>query len=86
MTVCTKSTWPRDGVIVRRPVAGEVGDLLFPVIVRRWAEAARRHAGCAIVVRIDHGEFGAILWALERELGVRPEQEAWIDYTLFVAR
>ncbi len=58
----------------------------FPVIVRRWAEAARRHAGCAIVVGIDHGEFGAILQALERELGARPGQEAWVDYTLFVSR
>src|SRR5580704_17502769 len=29
----------------------------FAVIARRWAEAGRTHAGCAIVVGIDHGEF-----------------------------
>jgi uncharacterized protein DUF5615 len=58
----------------------------FPVIARRWAEAGREHAGCAIVVGMDHGEFGAILEAVERELRARPEQGDWIDYTLFVAR
>jgi hypothetical protein len=54
----------------------------FPVIVRQWAEAGRTHAGCAIVVGIDHGEFGVIL----RELAVRPERADWTDLTLFVAR
>jgi hypothetical protein len=58
----------------------------FPVIARRWAEAGRRHAGCAIVVGIDHGEFGAIIRAVEREMQARPQQAAWVDYTLFVAR
>ena len=58
----------------------------FPVIARRWAEAARRHAGCAIVVGIDHSEFGTIIKALERDLVARPEQAAWIDHTLFVSR
>jgi len=58
----------------------------FPVIVRRWAEAGREHAGCAIVVGIDHSEFGAILEAVGRELRIRPEQNSWIDYTLFVRR
>jgi Domain of unknown function (DUF5615) len=58
----------------------------FPVIVRRWAEAAREHAGCAIVVGIDHGEFGAILEAVETQLTARPEQGDWNDRTLFVAR
>jgi hypothetical protein len=58
----------------------------FPLIARRWAEAGREHAGCAIVVGLGHGEFGAILEALTRELQARPEQGEWIDYTLFVAR
>jgi len=58
----------------------------FPVIVRRWMEAGRSHAGCAIVVGIDHGEFGAILRVLARELAARPDQDAWRDYTCFVAR
>jgi hypothetical protein len=58
----------------------------FPVIARRWAEAGRTHAGCAIVVGIDHGQFGAILDALARELDARPRQAAWADLTLFLAR
>jgi nucleoside-diphosphate-sugar epimerase len=58
----------------------------FPVIARRWAEAGREHAGCAIVVGISHGEFGAIIDALERQLRARPRQHDWNDYTLFVAR
>ncbi len=58
----------------------------FPVIARRWAEAGRAHAGCAIVVGIDHGEFGAILDAIARGLDARPQQAAWTDLTLFLAR
>ena len=58
----------------------------FPVIARRWAEAAREHAGCAIVVGIGHGEFGAILDAVDSTLKARPRQNDWIAHTLFVAR
>jgi hypothetical protein len=58
----------------------------FPVIARRWAEAGREHSGCAIVVGIDHGEFGAIIAAVERELKARPEQAEWVDRTLFISR
>lgn len=58
----------------------------FPVIARRWAEAGRAHAGCAIVVGIDHCEFGTILDAITRELAARPQPAAWIDLTVFLAR
>ncbi len=58
----------------------------FPVIVREWAEAGRAHAGCAIIVGIDHGEFGAILETITRELIARPAQTDWTDLTLFLAR
>jgi hypothetical protein len=58
----------------------------FPVIARRWAEAGRAHAGCAIVVGIDHGQFGAILDRLARELAARPDEADWMDLTLFLAR
>ena len=58
----------------------------FAVIARRWAEARRAHAGCAIVVGLDHGEFGAILDTLTRELASRPRQADWVDLTLFLAR
>jgi len=58
----------------------------FPVIARRWAEAGRAHAGCAIVVGIDHGEFGVILDAIAREVASRPQQTDWANLTLFLAR
>lgn len=58
----------------------------FPVIARRWAEAGRAHAGCVIVVGIDHGEFGAILDTIEGGLTVRPRQSDWTDLTIFLAR
>jgi Domain of unknown function (DUF5615) len=58
----------------------------FPVIARRWAEAGRAHAGCAIVVGIDHGEFGAILDTIAAALTARPDGAEWTDLTLFLAR
>ncbi len=58
----------------------------FSVIARRWTEAGREHAGCAIVVGIDHGEFGTILAAIERTLLMRPAQADWIGHTLFLSR
>jgi hypothetical protein len=58
----------------------------FPVIARRWAEAGRSHAGCAIGVGIDHGEFGVILEVIVRGLAARPKQADWTDLTLLLAR
>jgi len=58
----------------------------FPVIARRWAEGGRTHAGCAIVVGIDQGEFGAILATIALALAARPRQADWRDLTLFLAR
>jgi hypothetical protein len=58
----------------------------FPTIARRWAEVGRAHAGCAIVVGIDHGEFGAIIDAVTREFTARPQQADWVELTLFLAR
>lgn len=58
----------------------------FPDIARRWAEASRPHAGCAILVGIDHSEFGVILQALERLFELRSDENDWRDYTCFVSR
>ncbi len=58
----------------------------FPVIARRWAEAGRAHAGCAIVVGIDHGQFGAILQTIAATLTARPNEADWTELTLFLAR
>ena len=38
----------------------------FPDLARRWAEEHRSHAGVAIIVGIDHAEFGSIPRALAR--------------------
>lgn len=65
-------------------VTFDVKDL--PLIARHWAEAGRAHAGCAIVVGIDHSEFGAILETITVALAARPQQAAWTDLTLFFAR
>jgi hypothetical protein len=58
----------------------------FPAIVRHWAEAGRAHAGCAIVVGIDHSEFGSILDVITRAIAVYPVQADWTDLTLFLSR
>jgi Domain of unknown function (DUF5615) len=58
----------------------------FSVIARHWMEAGREHAGCAIVVGIDHGEFGAIIGVIENALQARPQQADWTGHTLFLAR
>jgi len=56
------------------------------VIARRWAEARTTHAGCAILLAIDHGEFGAILTTITSTLQARPEHTQWRDLTMFLAR
>jgi len=38
------------------------------------------------VVGIDHGEFGAILLALDELLEKRSAQDDWRNYTCFVSR
>lgn len=57
----------------------------FPRIVRQWAEAGRPHAGCAIVIGIDHSQFGTILRVLERTLADRADPRQWNDDTCFLA-
>jgi hypothetical protein len=58
----------------------------FPRIVTRWAEAGRIPAGCAIVVGIDHREFGTIIRVIHAALTERSRPEDWHDHTTFVAR
>jgi hypothetical protein len=58
----------------------------FPGIARRWAEAGQRHAGLAIVVGIDHGEFGVVLRAIQGALAEPPAQAGWENLTCFIAR
>ena len=58
----------------------------FPGIVGRWSETQRQHAGCMILVGIDHSEFGTILRAIEHQLDSRSDCAEWVDYTVFAAR
>jgi hypothetical protein len=57
-----------------------------PRIATEWAGAGRHHAGCLIVVGIDHGEFGVILDVVETALAARPEQSEWRDYVAWGSR
>lgn len=58
----------------------------FARISREWAEAGRSHAGCAILVAIDHSEFGLILRRLRTVLSERADPQSWRDYTCFISR
>ena len=58
----------------------------FPRIAVDWAAAGKHHAGCLILVGIDHGEFGLILRVIETALAARPDQAAWRDYTAWGTR
>jgi predicted nuclease of predicted toxin-antitoxin system len=86
----TLDGWPDEDLLAladrddRILVTFDVKD--FPGIVRRWSEAQRPHAGCLIVVGIDHSEYGTIIRVLERAFAARPEPAEWRDCTAFVAR
>ncbi|HEV2953846.1 MAG TPA: DUF5615 family PIN-like protein [Candidatus Dormibacteraeota bacterium] len=58
----------------------------FPAIVRERGEEMREHAGCIILVRVDHSEFGIILRSLSRIFENLPTQEAWHNLCRFVSR
>jgi hypothetical protein len=55
-------------------------------ITTEWAAAGKSHAGCLLIVGIDHAEFGLILRVIDHALSTRPEQAAWIDYTAWGIR
>jgi hypothetical protein len=58
----------------------------FPRIVGEWAQAGRHHAGCLLIVGVDHSELGKILRLLDGALATRPDQSEWKDYTSWVSR
>jgi hypothetical protein len=57
----------------------------FARITTEWAAASRSHAGCLLIVGIDHAEFGLIR-VIEHAFSTRPDQESWIDYTAWGTR
>jgi Domain of unknown function (DUF5615) len=65
-------------------VTFNVGD--FARITTEWAAAGTSHAGCLLIVGIDHAEFGLILRVIEHALSTRPDQTTWIDYTAWGTR
>lgn len=58
----------------------------FARIAVEWAAAGKHHAGCLILVGIDHGEFGTILRVLDAAFAHRPDPEAWHDFTAWGTR
>ncbi len=58
----------------------------FARIVNEWSAAGTQHAGCLMIVGIDHGEFGLILRVVEAAVEARPEQEAWKGYAAWGTR
>ena len=57
----------------------------FAGIAQRWAESGKHHAGCVLLVSLDHSQFGAIIRALSRALELRPDQQDWRDRVVFVS-
>jgi hypothetical protein len=58
----------------------------FPRIVTQWRAAGKRHAGCLVLVGIDHAEFGLILRVIGAALAARPDPAAWHDYAAWGTR
>lgn len=58
----------------------------FPGILRLWAEAGRSHAGCVLVVGLDHSEFGTLIKLLAAAFKEHAAQEDWRDRAVFVSR
>jgi len=58
----------------------------FARITTEWAAASRSHAGCLLIVGIDHREFGLILRVTNYALSIRPDQADWVDYTAWGTR
>ena len=58
----------------------------FARIIGEWGAAGKHHAGCLMIVGIDHGEFGLVLSVIHAALAARPDQEAWRDYAAWGTR
>jgi len=58
----------------------------FPDILREWAEENREHAGCVMLVGLDHSEFGLVLRLLAAAFERFPDSEAWVNLPLFLGK
>ncbi|MGH8908137.1 MAG: DUF5615 family PIN-like protein [Egibacteraceae bacterium] len=82
--------WPDESILElasseqRILVTCDVKD--FARITRRWAESGRIHAGCILLVGIDHGAVGAVPRAVDVALAAHPVREDWCARTAFTSR
>ena len=58
----------------------------FPDLLRDWAEEARDHAGCVILVGARLDQFGLLVRCIEAALGRVSDQGAWINRVMQVGR
>lgn len=58
----------------------------FARVATEWAAAGKSHAGCLLIVGIDHAEFGLILRVIEHALSTRAGQADWVDHTAWATR
>jgi hypothetical protein len=58
----------------------------FPDILRSWAEADRRHAGCLILVGMQLHEFGGLITCINAALAQIQEQESWTNRSVQMGR
>jgi nucleoside-diphosphate-sugar epimerase len=58
----------------------------FARLVGEWGAAGNRHAGCLMIVGIDHAEFGLTLRVIDDALDARSDQESWINYAAWGTR
>lgn len=58
----------------------------FARLASQWAAAGTRHAGCLMIVAIDHAEFGLTLRVIDAALDSRPDQASWEDYLAWGTR
>jgi nucleoside-diphosphate-sugar epimerase len=56
----------------------------FARLGTEWAEAGGSHAGCALIVGLDHRQFGLVLRLLDAAFRGRPNQDEWRDYLAFI--
>lgn len=58
----------------------------FTMILRQWAAEDRRHAGCLMIVGVDHSQFRVILQCIGDILQLVTIQDDWINRVILVGR
>jgi predicted nuclease of predicted toxin-antitoxin system len=58
----------------------------FARLCAEWAEAGTPHAGCVLLVGLDHRQFGPVLRRLQATFASRPLPGDWRDRPAFVGR